>query len=235
MATLRHVVAGIMISIALAAIVACGSAGTTADDVVPTPPGTAAAEPSAHPSPDVDTPELTTRHRMMVIDDGDRPPQLCLGGVAESLPPSCAGANLVGWDWEELAGGYEQSERMAWGDVERGPVRWGYFVVTGEYSRDDNALTVTSAEIAGPGDTPDTTEPEPPTCDNPSAPTARERAIQEEIVTEYDGAHIFWSGSDGCGTLRAGVAYDDGSIQSHFDEEYGEGAVSVASALVPVS
>lgn len=231
MAILRHVVAGITISITLAATVACGSAGTTADDVVSIQPATAAAEPSARPSPDADTPELTTRHRMMVIEDGDRPPELCVGGVAQSLPPLCGGVILVGWDWGEFAGEYEQRGRMAWGDVERGPVRWGEFVVAGEYSRDDNTLTVTSAEIADPGDTPDTTEPEPPTCDDPAAPTARELAIQEEIVTEYDGALIFWSGSDGCGTLEVGVAYDDGSIQVDFDKMYGDGTVAVISAL----
>jgi len=36
-----------------------------------------------------------------VLDDGDGP-ELCLGGVAESLPPQCGGPKVVGWDWADV-------------------------------------------------------------------------------------------------------------------------------------
>ena len=43
-----------------------------------------------------------------VLESPEHGPQLCLGGVAESLPPQCGGPDIVGWDWESVAG--EESE-----------------------------------------------------------------------------------------------------------------------------
>jgi hypothetical protein len=36
-----------------------------------------------------------------VLQEGDGPPELCLGGVAESFPPQCGGPEIAGWDWED--------------------------------------------------------------------------------------------------------------------------------------
>ncbi len=36
-----------------------------------------------------------------VLDDGDGP-ELCLGGVAESLPPQCGGPKVVGCYWADI-------------------------------------------------------------------------------------------------------------------------------------
>ena len=66
-----------------------------------------------------------------VLDDGSGP-QLCLGGVAESLPPQCGGIPLVGWDWGAVEG-----EESAAGTT------WGDFQVVGTY--DGEVFTVTDA------------------------------------------------------------------------------------------
>jgi hypothetical protein len=56
-----------------------------------------------------------------VLDAGR--PVLCLGAVADSLPPQCSGIPLVGWDWSRWKGLYDQS----------GETRWGLFAVTGTF------------------------------------------------------------------------------------------------------
>ncbi|MFP3813814.1 hypothetical protein, partial [Bacillus sp. SIMBA_005] len=68
---------------------------------------------------------VTTRAQTTVIDDGERPPQLCVT-ADEPLPPQCDGIDLVGWDWGSVGGAYE----------EHGGVRWGDYFVTGTYSFD---------------------------------------------------------------------------------------------------
>jgi hypothetical protein len=75
---------------------------------------------------------VTTGYPATVLDDGTGP-ELCLGGVLDSLPPQCDGPRLIGWDWEQQAGRYES----------RSGVRWGEFAVTGTF--DGTSLTVTDA------------------------------------------------------------------------------------------
>lgn len=72
---------------------------------------------------------VTTRHPVTVIDDGSGP-ELCLGGVAESLPPQCSGPKVAGWTW---AGEFAES----------GGVRWGDYIVTGRYDPEADVLTAT--------------------------------------------------------------------------------------------
>ena len=57
-------------------------------------------------------------------------PELCLGGVAESLPPQCGGVPIVNWDWDAVEG-EESVSGTTWGD----------FHVVGTY--DGEAFTVT--------------------------------------------------------------------------------------------
>ncbi|MGC1209314.1 MAG: hypothetical protein WA880_15310 [Ornithinimicrobium sp.] len=40
----------------------------------------------------------------LILQEGDEPPMICLGGVAESYPPQCSGPELVGLDWGDLSG-----------------------------------------------------------------------------------------------------------------------------------
>lgn len=66
---------------------------------------------------------LTTRTPVTVIEGPDQPTELCLGGVAESYPPQCGGPELVGFDWAEHEGDFEEASG----------VRWGEFLVEGTY------------------------------------------------------------------------------------------------------
>ncbi|WP_137843584.1 hypothetical protein [Microbacterium sp. 2FI] len=94
------------------------------------------ADPLSASSPSVVGDEvvdlLTTEFPVTVLDDGDGA-ELCLGGVLESLPPQCGGPLLVGWDWSDVEGAYE----------EESGTRWGSFVVTGTYDSAADEFTPT--------------------------------------------------------------------------------------------
>lgn len=72
-----------------------------------------------------------------VLESTAHGPQLCLGGVMDSLPPQCGGPDIVGWDWDAVAG-----EESANGST------WGEYRVVGTYT--DGVFTLT--EAAGPPD-----------------------------------------------------------------------------------
>lgn len=57
-------------------------------------------------------------------------PMLCLGGVADSLPPQCSGPPVVGWDWAKAP-----ASQSAIG------VRWGSYAVVGRW--DGTRFTLT--------------------------------------------------------------------------------------------
>jgi hypothetical protein len=69
-------------------------------------------------------------------------PELCLGGVEQSLPPQCGGLPLVGWDWAQVDG-----------EEEAAGTTWGEYTVTGRY--DGTALTVTEQQVVGVRPRPD--------------------------------------------------------------------------------
>ncbi len=84
-----------------------------------------------------DEPLLHTGNGTVLQAPGGRP-ELCLGGVDDSLPPQCGGVPLVGWDWGQV-----QGEQEAAGTT------WGEFTVTGRY--DGTTLTVVGRPVAGGG------------------------------------------------------------------------------------
>jgi hypothetical protein len=69
-----------------------------------------------------------------VLDDGSGP-QLCLGGVALSLPPQCGGPPIEGWDWDAVDG-----------ESSHNGVSWGHFEVVGTY--DGTTFTLTEPPAA---------------------------------------------------------------------------------------
>jgi hypothetical protein len=108
------------------------------------------------PSPSVADGELQTRDAITVLDDGDGP-ELCLGGVALSLPPQCGGPALPTWDWEDHAGDFE--------DV--GGVRWGEFHVVGTF--DGETFTPSQVTPVEEFDAPeDETDQFVTTCEEPA-------------------------------------------------------------------
>lgn len=73
--------------------------------------------------------------RATVLQAPGERPQLCLGGVAESLPPRCGGPVVTNWDWEGVA--HESAAGTSWGD----------YVVVGTY--DGESFTTTRAPVPG--------------------------------------------------------------------------------------
>lgn len=51
-----------------------------------------------------------------ILQDPDGEPELCVGGVAESLPPQCGGPVVVGLDWEDVPW-RETANGVTWADV----------------------------------------------------------------------------------------------------------------------
>ena len=87
-----------------------------------------------------------------VIDDGAGP-ELCLGGVAESLPPQCGGMPIIGWHWADVDGEQTQSG-----------VTWGDYHVVGTY--DGSSFTVESVGPIAPVE-PEGSDPFETPCPEP--------------------------------------------------------------------
>jgi hypothetical protein len=106
----------VLAALVLTTLVACGD---------PTAGGTA-AKPTGRDTPaDITTepdPDLKVRGYGLVFQDGDKPVELCLGAVNDSLPPQCGGPRVEGWDWDAVP----DEETMA-------DHRWGNYEVTGYY------------------------------------------------------------------------------------------------------
>jgi hypothetical protein len=77
-----------------------------------------------------------------VLEKGNGGPQLCLGGVATSLPPQCGGPPVVGWQWAKIA------------HEEAAGVRWGSFVVVGHFDGKRFTLTEPARPDDGTGPRP---------------------------------------------------------------------------------
>lgn len=78
-------------------VAACGENGNTA--------GT---DPSA------DGPDQRYTATATVLESPDHGPQLCLGGIATSLPPQCGGPDITGWSWDDVDN-YETLSGTTWG------------------------------------------------------------------------------------------------------------------------
>jgi hypothetical protein len=50
----------------------------------------------------------------LVLEDGSHGPKLCLGVIADSLPPQCGGIPITNWDWG-AAQGEQTSQETTWG------------------------------------------------------------------------------------------------------------------------
>ena len=145
-----------------------------------------------------------------VIDDGAGA-NLCYA-VMESSPPQCGSPlPLEGWDWAGL-----ESE-------ESGGVRWGDYTVFGEF--DGEQVTVSRApEPAGQR------EPWP----SHTGPLASDELAVAQAQIKRD-LPSYLSITQGDGFVHVSVLYDDGTLQSAFEDRYGEGAVVVAALLSPAT
>jgi hypothetical protein len=178
------------------------SAGNEPDDA---PAATAPPTPSA-PGP-VST--VAT-----VLQEGDGPPELCLGGVAESLPPQCGGPEIAGWDWDAV-----ESDSAS-------GTTWGEYAVEGTWDGETFHLTKAAAAPDEWPATPDDPRLDP---DNAGAagPESEAQELQNEVSDDLGGL-TGWTEN---GYVWVTVVYDDGSIQRYADDTYGADTVVVQSAL----
>ena len=131
----------------------------------PNPSGPGSTEPRSNRSPD---PDQKYRGSGVVLEDKDGTPELCLGGILDSLPPQCGGLPIEGWDWGSVRG-----EESAAG------VTWGSYEVTGFYDGD----TFTLVDAGAP--------PESPVEDNPietpcSRPEGGWEVPDPDLMSESD-------------------------------------------------
>ena len=176
---------------------------------------TAASRPATNrPSTEVRTAATVLEHEGI--------PMLCLGGVAESLPPQCTGPTVNGWDWSVVDGETSASD-----------VTWGRYRVQGMW--DGETLTVIGIPML---ETPDNHTPEHDPMSAWTEATTHGPLTQEAATTLLAELHerepgILTSGFV-AGRAVISVALDDGSLQAHVDERYGDDTVVVVSAFTPV-
>jgi hypothetical protein len=187
-----------------------GAAGSARDDNQPDDTPTAAAPRTPAASGQVTA--VAT-----VLQEGDGPPELCLGAIAESYPPQCGGPAITGWDWDAV------EAESAHGTT------WGMYEVKGSWDGETFALTEAAAV---PAERP--APPEDPRLDPGNAgaigsemsePEAQE--LQNEVY-DHLGGLLGWIEN---GYVWVTVPYDDGSIQRYADDRYGADMVAVQSAL----
>ncbi|WP_166869210.1 hypothetical protein [Salinibacterium sp. ZJ70] len=155
-----------------------------------------------------------------VIQVDGSPAELCLGGVMDSYPPQCAGGvPLVGWEWEAIEG-WETASGVTWGD----------YAVWGEW--DGEALAVTGAIMLALYDPMPYTSPLLDPANRGDTSEAELLRIQEDLQAQTPFPVLgSWTEN---GYLFASVIYDDGRLQSWFDESYGADRVATVGALQPV-
>ncbi|MFC5929466.1 hypothetical protein D6T64_19465 [Cryobacterium melibiosiphilum] len=156
-----------------------------------------------------------------VIQVGDAEPELCLGPIAQSYPPQCSGPTVIGWEWTSV----DQSQTVS-------NVTWGTYAVFGTW--DGTSLTTTRDPI--PLSLYDAMPIEDPRSDG-SQPGSTDEAeltrIQAELAlpesTPALGSYIAH------GYLFVDVLFDNGTVQSLLDEQYGANVVVLQPQLRPAS
>lgn len=120
----------LVLTAVLSITVACGSSGRRDVSAEPSTDPTSSSTGGPMPTKIPAASGRVASRGLVTILDGGSGPQLCLGAVAESFPPQCGGPKLVGFDWEERSGQFEDANG----------VRWGGFAVTGTF--DGTSFTV---------------------------------------------------------------------------------------------
>lgn len=185
-------------------------AGSAPDGNQPDDTPTAAAPPAPAASGLITTVSF-------VLQEGDGPPELCLGVILDSYPPQCSGPEIAGWDWDAVEA---ESAR---------DTTWGTYEVKGSWDGETFHLTEAAA---APAERP--APPEDPRLDPDNAGAIGPETSESEILELQKELHDHLGTVDGRlenGYAWVTVVYDDGSIQRYADDRYGADTVAVQSAL----
>jgi len=150
-----------------------------------------------------------------LVLDKDGSPELCLGPVAESAPPQCAGIPLDGWSWDE-------AENV----VEYDGARWGSYAVQGRFDGERIAVTQPPVPLA----LYDPMAADDPTGGRPGAATEAELTDMQERVPELLGEGLLGSYPEN-GRLVVEVLWDDGTWQDAADADFGPDKLLIRPAL----
>lgn len=203
---------------ALTAIGACATALTlTACTSTPASGAATGAEPSD--TPGATAPLLTTAYPVTVLEDAEGV-KLCFGGVRQSYPPQCGGPVLIGWDWDEHDGEFEEASG----------VRWGDFIVTGRYDAEAASFTPTEARSDNDYEWPadDTADHFTTPCAEPeggwhvldeSRTTQRELDAVLQAATTLDGYGSSWV-DQSLNPAQSAETHDDAWMQAMNDPLY---------------
>lgn len=217
------IVGGIAAAVLTIALAGCAGAGSAPD--APASPG-ASDTPTAPASPIVtgadararlaDLPMPSAGESVLAIGtvlEREGIAMLCVGPVAESAPPQCAGPELVGWDW------------AVFDHEETGGVRWAQGVaVEGTYDAQAQTFTQQGEPMSAAAIQLPAIEIPTGTLDDATA-----QAVVEDLFS-LERPDLF-SANPESGIVALDVAYDDGSMQAAIDEVYGPGVVFVVSAM----
>ncbi len=150
------------------------------------------------------------------VIDADGAAQLCLGMVMESHPPQCAGVPLGGWTWNDVEP-----------DDEAGTTRWGVYGFTGAYDGSSVRPTTTPIPLA----LFDTIERPVSTPGTPGSTSETALADIQEKISDLLDPHVLLTSGVENGYLIVDVVWDDGTLQSAADADFGEDVVVIRSAL----
>lgn len=191
----------------------CGPDRTGADQPDPTATQPSLPVPTAAP-----VPEGEVSGTGLVLG-GRRQAELCLGGVAKSLPPKCEGIPLDGWDWTAVSG-----------EERQGRTRWGTYTVTGEYDGSRFRVTAVTDSPVEPTTPPEDPESYQTTCRTPSSgwtidPERAGPAAIEAVYAEaarLPGYTFAWQDEvDGVPVINVAVAGDPAAAETRLREVYG--------------
>ncbi|GAB2621294.1 hypothetical protein GCM10027168_61580 [Streptomyces capparidis] len=193
-----------------------GDGRAAADPSVPAPgtPGT-----PDRPPHNVVPEDYTGRFRVTatVLESPDHGPQLC-HTVAESLPPQCAGPDVVGWDWSRVRAQTENG------------TTWGEYRLVGTW--DGKRFTPTeppAAASSGAGAPEPRIEPSVParrTADDLAGTQRRLHTDRPELL----GSHA----DEEAGVVVATATVATREAQRVLDERYGAGSVVLVGWLEPL-
>lgn len=143
---------------------------------------------------------------------------LCIGPIAQSYPPQCAGIPLEGWSWDAAEGEETAADST-----------WGAYAVTGTFDGE----TITQAAPPILLALFDPMVPEDPTGGEPGeTPEAElleiQQTIQDRLGDEVQSAYVE------NGYVHLQVVWDDGTYQDGADAEFGEKVVIVDPLMQPV-
>jgi hypothetical protein len=217
------VLSGIAAAALTLALVGCAGAGSAPD--APASPGASDA-PTAPAAPVVtgadaqarlaDLPMPSATEPVLAIGtvlEQDGAAILCVGPVAESAPPQCAGPDLIGWDWAAFE--HEETGGVRW--VQGVAVEGTYDAAAQTFSATGEPMSAAAVQLPAV---------ETPQGDLDEATIA---AVQEDLATLQRPDVLGSWGEQG--TVVLNVAYDDGSMQAALDDIYGEGVVFVVPAM----